>query len=203
VDGWVAAVSELAHSGDDAESARVVAVLIDGRPVTPGDGASTAIAAALDDADARPGIERRLATLALRHRPPTGFAPGGVVEHDGRTTPLLDLERAGLVPIVDLGRVLAVRAGHRPVSTPARLDAARAGGLISADDAAALEAAFDLMLGLRLEHQATQARAGVPPDALLDPSTLDALARAFLREAFRAVARAQAALSEGLGAAQR
>jgi CBS domain-containing protein len=48
---------------------------------------------------------------------------------------------------------------------------------------------------VRLEHQAAQLETGAEPDNVVDPSELPPLARAQLREAFRATAQAQKKLS--------
>ena len=62
-----------------------------------------------------------------------------------------------------------------------------------------LEEAFDLLHGLRLEHQIDQLRESHEPDNLLDPQTLNPLTRRYLREAFRAVTRVQRAVQRDLG----
>ena len=54
-----------------------------------------------------------------------------------------------------------------------------------------LQEAFDLFVGLRLEHQVEQLRAGEAPDDFLDLATLNPLTRAYLKDAFRAVASVQ------------
>jgi signal-transduction protein with cAMP-binding, CBS, and nucleotidyltransferase domain len=48
---------------------------------------------------------------------------------------------------------------------------------------------------VRLEHHAVQLETGVPTDNIVDPSVLPPLARAQLRDAFRAIAAAQKKLS--------
>ena len=53
------------------------------------------------------------------------------------------------------------------------------------------EDALALIMGLRLEHQAHQLRAGQEPDDYIDPATLTRLTRSYLKEAFRAVASIQ------------
>jgi CBS domain-containing protein len=54
-----------------------------------------------------------------------------------------------------------------------------------------LQDAFELVVGLRLQHQMEQLRDGQPPDDYLDPAALSPLTRTYLREAFRAVASVQ------------
>jgi CBS domain-containing protein len=198
VAAWVGGIRELPSAPQEEHATILLAVLTDARPVTPHDPGGTAIGAALRDPAMRPVIERRLAMMALAHRPPTGFVRDLVVEHSGDQAGKLDLKRGGLLPIVDLARALALRAGERPLSTRARLEAARDAGVLVPGDVAVLEAAFELLLDLRLAHQVRQVRAGEPPDDFLAPSSLDALTRAFLRDAFRAVARVQRGIAADL-----
>jgi len=54
-----------------------------------------------------------------------------------------------------------------------------------------LDEAWELLAGMRVEHQVEQHREGVPADDHLDPARLNPLARRYLREAFRAVAAVQ------------
>jgi CBS domain-containing protein len=76
-------------------------------------------------------------------------------------------------------------------STRARLEASEAAGALSAEDAAILREAFELLCELRMEHQVEQLRAGRAPDNLIEPESLAPLTRTALKEAFRAVARVQ------------
>jgi len=76
-------------------------------------------------------------------------------------------------------------------STRERLRAAAGAGTLPTSDARTLEAAFDLLTDLKLDHQVAQVQAEEPPDDYLDPASLDQLTRSYLREAFRAVAKVQ------------
>ena len=112
------------------------------------------------DARRHPALLRQLARFSLSFRPPTGFLRGLVVEHSGEHRGQLDLKHGGLVPIVDLARWAGMAAGVTSASTPERLRAAAAAGTLSAADAATLADAFELVMGLRLEHQVEQIEAG-------------------------------------------
>jgi CBS domain-containing protein len=61
-----------------------------------------------------------------------------------------------------------------------------------------LEEAFHLFSELRLEHQVGQLQAAEPPDDFVDPGSLNALTRRYVREAFRVVTAIQRALSSEL-----
>ena len=84
-------------------------------------------------------------------------------------------------------------------STRERLRAAGAAGTLPPEDARTLEEAFDLVFGLRLDHQVAQLRQGDEPDDFIDPTALNPLARGYLKEAFRAVASVQKRVAGELG----
>jgi CBS domain-containing protein len=142
---------------------------------------------------------RRMAVAALAGRPPTGFLRQFVLLHTGERRGLLDIKRAGLLPIVNLARWAAVAAGATATSTGARLDAAAAAGTLDPRDSALLRDAFDLFSALRMEHQVQRLRSGQVPDELIDVTRLTRLTRSSLREAFRAVAAVQRGIGTGLG----
>ncbi|MEA2427262.1 MAG: hypothetical protein QOF37_890 [Thermoleophilaceae bacterium] len=175
----------------------LVSVVVDSRPVW-GLHTGAPVAEAFRPAVRKPALLRQLARLALSYRPPTGFLRGLVVEHGGQHRGRLDIKHGGVVPIVDLARWAGMAAGVTSASTPERLRAAGDAGTLSAADARTLEDAFELVSGLRLEHQIHQVRAGIPPDDHIDPSALSPLTRTYLREAFRAVASVQKRVSNEL-----
>lgn len=168
----------------------LVSVLVDSRPVW-GVHSGTPVADTFRFADRNPALLRLLARFALSYRPPTGFLRGLVVEHSGEHRGRLDLKHGGMIPIVDLARWAGIAAGVTSASTIERLRAAGTAGVLSAGDAHTLEDAFELIAALRLQHQVGQLRAGQVPDDFVDPSTLSALTRSHLKEAFRAVAAIQ------------
>jgi CBS domain-containing protein len=156
------------------------------------------MADALWQARNHPDLLRLLAKFALKFRPPTGFMRDFVVEHSGERRGQLDIKHGGLIPIVDLARWAGMAAGAVTGSTVERLRAAEAAGTMQGPAARALIDAFDFIFSLRHDHQVEQLRRGEEPDDFLDPKTLNPLARSYLREAFRAVAAVQSALSTEL-----
>jgi CBS domain-containing protein len=116
----------------------------------------------------------RLATAALRRRPPLGFLRQ---LHDR-----IDLKAEGAAPIVDLARLLALEAGSAEVATVARLRAAAERGL-AGTATADLAAAFEYLQQVRLRHQADQLAAGRAPDDVVALAELTALQRRWLKDA--------------------
>jgi CBS domain-containing protein len=177
----------------------LTSVLVDSRPVW-GIHAGTPVAEEFCLAPSHPALLRLLARFALSYRPPTGFLRGLVVEHSGERRGQLDLKHGGVVPIVDLARWAAMAAGVTCTSTAERLRVAGEAGTLPASDAQTLLEAHELIVGLRVDHQVEQLRAGQTPDNYIDPAELSPLTRTYLREAFRAVAAVQKRVAAELAA---
>jgi CBS domain-containing protein len=143
------------------------------------------------EAPAHPDFLRRLARTATDFEPPLGFRGRLQVDDDGR----IDLKRGGVVPIANLARFHALRAGVTVSDTIGRLRGAAHAGSLEGERAAALEEAFELVTRLRLEHQAAEVEAGSPPTNRIAPADLAPLARGQLRSALRVVADAQHTLA--------
>jgi CBS domain-containing protein len=187
---WQRAVRSWIADPTQEKALILVSVLVDSRPVW-GVHTGTPVADTFRLAPSNPALLRLLARFALSHRPPTGFFRGLVVEHTGEHRGRLDLKQGGLVPIVALARWAGMAAGVTSASTNERLRAAGQANTLSPADAHTLRDAFELINGLRLEHQVAQLRAGEEPDDHVDPAELSSLMRTHLREAFRAVTSVQ------------
>jgi CBS domain-containing protein len=156
-------------------------------------------------ADLRSGVTRHQGFLAqmvremCANRPPLGFFRQFLLVRDGQHAPHFDGKRQGLLPIVDIARLLALGAGLAEVGTVARIDAAEAASTVSAEAAAELRECFDFLSTLRLRHQVAQIRRGEAPDNLLDPAALTALEARHLKDVFAFVAQMQDALAQRHG----
>lgn len=147
----------------------------------------------------QPFVER-LARAAIELRPPTGFLREFVVERSGEHVGTLDIKAGGASPIVNLARLHALSAGATVKPTVDRLRAAAARGSISDETADELVDAFATIARVRLEHQAAQVEQDVQPDNHIDPRELAPHTRRQLKEAFRAIARAQRSVEGRAGA---
>jgi CBS domain-containing protein len=155
--------------------------------------------AAVAAARAHPAFLKMLGRRALALKPPTGFIRDLVVEGHGEHAGRLDVKHGGITIVTNLARVYAVQAGVAAKPTIARLQAATAAGVLDPHVAGELAEAFRFLWGVRLRHQADQVAAGVAPDDFVDPGALGPLARSGLKEAFRAIARAQRQLASEQG----
>ena len=133
---------------------------------------------------------------ALTHQPPLGLFKGLSTARSGDHKGTIDLKHTGVAPIVDLARVYALAGGHAEVNTHDRLLGAADGGDISAQSARDLRDALEFLADLRIQHQARQIAAGVPPDNFLHPEEISNFERTQLKDAFVVVQTMQAVLEQ-------
>ncbi|MFU8863207.1 MAG: DUF294 nucleotidyltransferase-like domain-containing protein [Rhodobacterales bacterium] len=136
---------------------------------------------------------------SLKHTPPLGLLRGFATLRSGEHKNHIDMKLNGVIPIVDLGRIYALRGQLEVVNTRARLDAAHKSGQISQNGGRDLLDAYDLIAQTRLEHQATLVRAGGKPDNFMSPNVLSEFERSHLRDAFVVVRTMQSAVTQGRG----
>lgn len=190
-DAWEEAAQSWLDDPDQEKALILISVIADARVVWAPAAAGDRFQAAFAEAAKRPRLLRRLQSLALAYRPPTGFVRELVVEYDGARRPRLDIKRGGILPVVDLARAAAMAAGVSVASTTQRLQAAAAAGTLEERDARLLGDAFELFAELRMAHQVQQLRSGTRPDDLLRVDELTTLTRRYLKDALRAVASVQ------------
>ncbi|MGH2673124.1 MAG: putative nucleotidyltransferase substrate binding domain-containing protein [Actinomycetota bacterium] len=138
---------------------------------------------------------RGLVVIAVAFKPPTGFFRDLVVEAGGSHAGTLDIKKGGIVPVTAFARARAIGLGLTLRRTVPRLRAVVDAGALDADSAAELEEAFRFLWRVRLEHQVRCLDQGKAADDHVDPRELGHLTRVGLKEAFRAIARAQRGLT--------
>jgi CBS domain-containing protein len=199
VEEWERAARTWIEHPDRDRGLLLLSVVVEADAVWGSTAMADHLARAFVEAPERRLMLRRLAAAALAERPPTGFLRNFVIHSSGERRGVLDIKRRGLLPIESLARWSGLRAGVSAASTRARLRASLDAGTLSPDDAANLRDAFELFSALRMEHQVGQLREGAAPDDLIEPKSLAPLARASLKEAFRAVARVQRGVANEYG----
>jgi CBS domain-containing protein len=197
IDAWEAAARSWVEAPDRDRGLLLLCVVVESDPVWGSTTAAARIAKAFARNRDRRLLSRRLAQAALAARPPTGFRRHRVLLWSGERK-VLDIKRSGLLPIESLARWSGLAAGVAAASTRARIEASEAAGTLTAEDAAVLRGAFELVCELRMEHQVEQLRSGKAPDDLIDPTSLTPLTRSALKQAFRAVARIQRGVGQQL-----
>lgn len=140
-----------------------------------------------------------MAGNALKHVPPLGFLRNFVLIRGGEHDSKLDLKLQGTVPIIDMARIHAMRAGVRPVNTRDRLVEAHKAGVVSEAGMHDLIDAFEFLSILRLKHQSRNIKLGRAPDNFLSPKDLSRIERQHLREAFLIIRTMQSNLAYTYG----
>lgn len=136
---------------------------------------------------------------SMKHAPPLNFLRQVTTVRSGEHKDTLDLKHAGVIPVVDLGRVYALKGRLTAINTRERLLAAEEANVISTSGGRDLVAAYDVIATIRLEHQARRIEDGETPDNFLDPKDLSHFERGHLREAFLVVRTMQAAVGQNTG----
>ncbi|WP_299784983.1 DUF294 nucleotidyltransferase-like domain-containing protein [uncultured Marivita sp.] len=182
------------------EAQMLASVMFDLRPI----GGTKALfedlqAETLRRASANSIFVAHMVSNSLKHTPPLGLLRGFATIRSGEHKNMIDLKHNGVVPVVDLGRIYALRGKLTAVNTAARIEAAIAAGVLSQSGGQDLRDAYDLIAETRLEHQAEQVRAGVVPDNFLSPTSLSDFERSHLRDAFVVIKSLQSAVGHGRG----
>ena len=121
---------------------------------------------------------------ALTHKPPLGFFRNFVMVQDDKHKNTLNIKHRGIVPIVDIARVIALANGISASNTEERLDAALQCKALSKEMHDNLIDAMEFIASLRIRHQAQQIRAGVSADNYLPPDELSGLEKSHLKDSF-------------------
>ncbi|MHC5655556.1 DUF294 nucleotidyltransferase-like domain-containing protein [Stappia sp.] len=188
--GWIARPDPMAQM--------LASVMFDLRPIHGDTALFAGMQATTLEAARRNSIFRaHMAANSLKHTPPLGLFRGFALIRGGEHKDTLDLKHSGVVPVVDLARLYALTGALSPVNTRERLFAARDAGVLSQSGGSDLIDAYDLICNIRLAHQARQVREGGKPDNFMAPSTLSALERNHLKDAFGVIKTLQSAIGHG------
>jgi CBS domain-containing protein len=153
----------------------------------------------LDAVQTHHRLLRRMVEDDARGRPALGFFNQLIATTRDATGAHIDLKRHGLRLIADAVRIFALHAGVAAPNTTDRLAALIRVGTLSEAFSTSVGNAYNTFLDLLLAHQIEQARAGIPPDTLLNLKALAEQERTPLRLAMRIVKRLQDRLQETFG----
>jgi CBS domain-containing protein len=189
-DGWIRTPSP--------EAQMLASVMFDLRPIGGAAGLYADLQAeTLERASRNSIFVAHMVSNALKHQPPLGLIRAFATIRSGEHKDRLDLKLNGVVPVVDLGRIYALRGRLAPVNTRARLAAAVEAGVVSASGGQDLIDAYDVIAETRLAHQMRRVKAGERPDNFMAPTELSEFERSHLRDAFVVVRTMQSALGQG------
>jgi CBS domain-containing protein len=124
---------------------------------------------------------------ALTHQPPLGFFRNFVMVHDDKHKNTLDIKHRGIVPIVDLARVMALANGLSETNTTDRLNVALQSKALSHEMHDNLVDAMEYIGSLRIRHQAKQIREGLEADNYLPIIELSGLEKNHLKDSFSVI----------------
>ncbi len=188
---WETTITSCFISPDRSHLIRAT-VALDFRQVAGGLEVAEPLTAILREGHSYPDFIRRLARTATDFKPPLGFRGAFATDRSKGSRPgTIDIKRGGMLPIVNLARFHALANEVTISATLDRLIAVEELGKLPGEEAIALREAFACVWRVRLEHHAAQIAAGGGADNHVDPSALPPLEREELREAFRAIVRAQ------------
>ena len=191
-EGWIAR--------PDPEAQMLASVMFDLRPI----GGTVSLfsdlqATTLEQASRNSIFVAHMISNSLKHQPPLGLIRSFATIRSGEHKDRLDLKLNGVVPVVDLGRVYALKGRVAAVNTRSRLSAAEDLGVVSSSGGDSLIDAYDMIAQTRLDHQARLVREGRKPDNFMAPTDLSDFERSHLRDAFVVVRTMQSALGQGKG----
>lgn len=196
VAAWRTAIDEWAKDPTVHQGDVYLSTLADARSVA-GESVLKPVRDHLLEALTRPLVRRTFQRVATAHRPPTGFVRDFVIDGTGEHKGTLDVKRGGTEIITAIARFSASHTVTHAVGTRERLRKAAETDVLRAGDTADLIDSFEFLQSLRLEHQLERTTLGQQPDDFLRPAALSGLNRRHLRDAFRAIARAQNHLPGG------
>lgn len=132
-----------------------------------------------------------LAQNVLSTAPPMGIFRRFVVEQNGEHAHELNLKKRGVIPIIDIIRLHALAHGLFEVNTIDRLEALVECKALTIVDSRNIQDALQVLMQLRLVHQAEEIFKGQKPSNYVNPVSLSKIVAKQLKDAFGIVKDAQ------------
>jgi len=142
----------------------------------------------------QPRFLHLLARSVLQYEPPLNAFGNFVLEAGDADRATFDVKGV-LAQVVDFARLRALQHGLTVTGTLDRLEALAAAGHLRPETASDTAAAFELLMDLRLQHQARRILDRLEPDNRIEPETLDVEVRKQLKSVFAHIKAVQAALN--------
>jgi CBS domain-containing protein len=122
-----------------------------------------------------------------------------IVEKEGKYKDLLNLKVKGLLPLIDLARLLALENRIQETATLNRFHALRDCSALIHDHGEELEYAFEFFLRLRIQHRFEQYTQDQEMHDYIEPGRLNLFHKKTLKEAFGLIAKIQDVIREKYG----
>ncbi|MEE4607869.1 MAG: DUF294 nucleotidyltransferase-like domain-containing protein [Desulfobacteraceae bacterium] len=188
---WTAAVAEWVGS-PTPEHVRRLTILLDCRPVWGNPALAEALWERIFAAFQQSlGASHLLSNDDRQFSAPLSLLGSIVTEKSGPHKGQINLKTRALVHIINALRLMAVNHGISEPSTLGRLHQLAEAGVLSKDDAAYYQAAFETLILLRIRVDAQQTARGQKPDHHLNPESLAPRERLLFKDALSAVVRLQ------------
>jgi CBS domain-containing protein len=172
-------------------------MFFDFRGLSDGQGFSRDLRAVVNEAskENRSLFLRYLAKIGLYNNPPLGFLRQFVVEKSGERKNKLDLKNKGLLPVVEIARVLAIDLDLTTTNTFERLEGIGRAQIIDPAIVNDMLESYSFLMLLRIDHHLQARASGHEPDNHINPEQLNSLQRKLLKESFGAIRRGQEELA--------
>jgi CBS domain-containing protein len=184
--GWAEAAHSWLNDSTMDGALLLSAMVADSRPVTESD-LGRHVTDQLMTHTRSSQFLRALLDEAVRLRTSTGMFRDFLVGRVGAHRGTFDLKRGGLVPIVALGRWIAIVTSDGRGTTSERLARGVEAGLITEDERHTLQVGFDNVYTILYDLEVQAVRGGSTPTTYVNPRHLHTLTRRHLRETLRAV----------------
>lgn len=125
-----------------------------------------------------------LARDCMTARPPLSMFKKFITEKNGRHKGHIDLKTKGMVPFVDLARLVSLDHEIAATNTLERIESLKEQNIISNDFAARISESYEFQMRLRLVNQLNMIKHGKEPDNYINPSELTDIERHTLKKAF-------------------
>lgn len=132
-----------------------------------------------------------MANTIIKNVPPLGFLRNFIVEKSGEHKNELNLKIKGIVPLVDIVRLVSLEHGVRETSTFERLQALKAISSLVREYEEDISKAFEFIMLLRIHNQFRQISKGKIPTNFMDPEELSNLEKKTMKEVFSLITRLQ------------
>ncbi|RZB31916.1 MAG: CBS domain-containing protein [Desulfobacteraceae bacterium Eth-SRB1] len=125
-----------------------------------------------------------LARDCMTAKPPISMFKKLITEKTGKHKGHIDLKTKGMVPFVDLARLVSLDHGIAATNTLERIESLKEQNIISDDFAARIRESYEFQMRLRLVNQLNMIKHGQEPDNYINPSELTDIERHTLKKAF-------------------
>ena len=182
-----------------SEESRIMAILLDFRPIWGNKSLSQIVADSMFEAFQKAiHGSHKSSGGQTPYRIPVSFLGTIVTEKSGVHKDEINLKSAGILTLVNCVRILAVNSRIREPSTLGRLESLAECGAIGREDLNLYRSSFEALMMLTLEENLRKIHRGDKADNYIDPYALRKRERIILKDALAGVSRLQKYVSRNM-----